>query len=102
MSEPRARSRALLAALGLGLLVRLAAAVVVDGMAQRKGSVCLFPDADVYWQLAGAILHGGPYRVMQWGVPHDALRTPGFPLFLAACQAISDSTLLPRLVQAAL
>jgi hypothetical protein len=92
----------LLAALGVGLLVRLAVAVVVDGMAQRKGSVCLFPDAEIYWQLAGAILHGGPYRVVQWGVPHDALRTPGFPLFLAACRAISDATLLPRLVQAAL
>lgn len=105
MSEPRAwwKSRSLLAALGVGLVLRVGAAFVVDGLAQREGRVCLFPDAAIYWQLAGSISSGGPYRVSQWGVPHDALRTPGFPLFLAACRLVAgDATLPPRLAQAVL
>ena len=36
-------------------------------------------------------------------MPHHALRTPGYPLFLAACQALFGERFLPvRLVQAAL
>lgn len=103
MVEPRPRSRGLVLVLGLALILRLAAAVVVEAMARRRGTLCLFPDADIYWQLAGAILQGGPYRVMQWEQPHFALRTPGFPLFLAACRALfGDSTLAARLAQVAL
>ncbi len=103
MIEPRAYSRALLAALVLGLVLRLGAAVVVDSAARRQGSICLFPDANIYWQLADAILRGGPYRVFQWEVPHDALRTPGFPVFLAVCRAIGgDPTLFARVAQAVL
>ncbi|MFO0957356.1 MAG: glycosyltransferase family 39 protein [Isosphaeraceae bacterium] len=91
------------AAVATGLVLRLALSAAIEVLARRRGTPCLFPDADIYWQLAGSILQGGPYRVMQWGIPHDALRTPGFPLFLAACRAIfGDSTLAPRLVQSAL
>jgi 4-amino-4-deoxy-L-arabinose transferase-like glycosyltransferase len=41
---------------------------------------------------------------MEWGdIPHFALRTPGYPLFLAGCRAVlADSPLSARLVQAAL
>ena len=41
---------------------------------------------------------------MEWGdIPRFALRTPGYPLMLAACQAVfGERTLAVRLVQAAL
>lgn len=91
------------ASLVVGLALRLAVSAAVEIVVRRGGTVCLFPDADVYWQLAGAILRGEPYRVMQWGIPHDALRTPGFPIFLAGCRAVfGDSPLAARLVQVGL
>jgi 4-amino-4-deoxy-L-arabinose transferase-like glycosyltransferase len=81
----------------------VAAAGVVEGYARRKGTLCVFDDTRIYWELAGAILAGAPLRIMQWDVPHFALRTPGYPLFLAACRAaFGDRTLPIRLVQAAL
>jgi 4-amino-4-deoxy-L-arabinose transferase-like glycosyltransferase len=42
--------------------------------------------------------------VVDWGdLPHFALRTPGYPLFLAACRALfGDRPLAARLVQAVL
>lgn len=88
---------------GVGLLLRVAAAFAVEWLARRRGTRCLFPDADVYWELATALLRGGPYVVSQWGVPHYALRTPGYPLFLAACRAAFGGATLPaRLAQAVL
>lgn len=90
-------------ALVVGLVLRLAVSAAIEILARRRGTVCLFPDADVYWQLAGAITRGDPYRVLQWGIPHDALRTPGFPIFLAACRAVfGDLTWPPRLIQVGL
>jgi 4-amino-4-deoxy-L-arabinose transferase-like glycosyltransferase len=63
----------------------------------------LFPDTDVYWLLAGLLRRGEPLEVPQWGVPHFALRTPGYPAFLALCQAVGGDRALPaRLAQAAL
>ena len=64
----------------------------------------LFPDTNIYWELARAIRAGGPYEYVEWGdIPHFAIRTPGYPLFLAACQAVFGERTLPvRLVQAAL
>jgi len=88
----------------LGLWLRVVAADLVDWTAQRKGQLCLFPDTYYYWELAGTILRGGPYEIVDWGnVPHFSLRTPGYPAFLAACRALfGTNTLPPRLVQAAL
>lgn len=87
----------------LALLLRIAAADAVQVLATKRGTRCLFPDTDIYWLLARSIRQGGPYQVDQWGVPHFALRTPGYPLFLALCQTLFGERTLPaRLLQAAL
>lgn len=85
-------------------LLRVIAAFVVERKARGQGTLCLFDDTVLYWKLAEAIRAGGPYVVDQFGVPHFALRTPGYPLLLAACQALfgGTNTLAPRWVQAAL
>ena len=86
-----------------GLALRVLAAFAVQGYADRLGKPCLFGDTTIYWELARAIREGRPFVVDQSGVPHHALRTPGYPLFLAACQALFGERILPvRLVQAAL
>src|SRR5262249_53665636 len=56
------------------------------------------------WLLAGAIRRGLPYEVVEWGeISHFALRTPGYPAFLAACRFLfGDRPLAARLVQAVL
>ena len=105
-NHPRAVDRAaswltliLMVALGL----RMLAAVAVTWYAQGQGKLCVFADTAIYWELARAIVAGDPYVVSQWGVPHYALRTPGYPLFLAACrEAFGANLLAVRLVQAAL
>ena len=68
---------------------------MVQWLAQRKGSLCVFPDTTIYWLLAGTIRDGAPYEVLEWGdPPHFALRTPGYPLFLALCRLLfGDRTL---------
>lgn len=89
--------------LAVGLALRVAAAFVVQGYADRVGKPCVFGDTVIYADLARSILAGRPYEVNQWGIPHYALRTPGYPAFLAACQAVFGERLLPvRLVQAVL
>lgn len=87
-----------------GLWLRVAAADLIQWVAQRRGVLCLFPDTEVYWFLAGKILRGRSYEVVDWGdLPHFALRTPGYPLFLAGCQFAFGLRAMPvRLVQAAL
>ena len=101
--RPRTTGRLLLAAIATGFAVRAVAAWVVERVARGKGRLCLFDDTAIYWQLAGAIRRGAPYVVLQWDVPHFALRTPGYPLFLAACRAaFGEGTLPIRLAQAAL
>ena len=95
--------RLAIAAVGLGFALRAVAAAAVERVARGKKRLCLFDDTDVYWHLAGTLRRGARYAVEQWGVPHLALRTPGYPLFLAACQAAFGERTLPvRLVQAAL
>ena len=104
------RSLAGLASLALilqvALALRVAAANAVDLYVHRGGSerLCLFPDTTIYWGLARAIRMGEPFEYVEWSdIPHFALRTPGYPLFLAACQAVfGRRTLAVRLVQAGL
>ncbi len=85
-------------ALGVGTLLRAAAALAAESLAHRRGELDLFPDASIYWQLSRALRAGAPFAVNQWGVLHYALRTPGYPLFLAAF----PTTLPARIAQAAL
>jgi 4-amino-4-deoxy-L-arabinose transferase-like glycosyltransferase len=102
------RLAALALVLETALALRVLAADAVDWFVRRGGNhperLCLFPDARIYWELARAIRAGGPYEIVEWGdIPHFALRTPGYPLVLAACQAIfGERTLAVRLVQAVL
>jgi hypothetical protein len=66
--------------------------------------VCIFPDAEYYWTLAGTIRTGTLYQIVEWGdIPHFALRTPGYPAFLAGCRVLlGDRPFGARLVQAGL
>ena len=70
----------------------------------RPPRLCIFPDTNYYWLLARAIRQGGPYEIVEWGtISFKAMRTPGYPLFLAACQAVfGEWPLGVRLVQAVL
>ncbi len=92
--------------LELALFLRLLAALGVEWLVRRRGGmrVCLFDDAEYYWMLASTLRQGTPYQVVEWGdIPHFALRTPGYPAFLAACQAaFGDRPFAARLVQAGL
>jgi 4-amino-4-deoxy-L-arabinose transferase-like glycosyltransferase len=92
--------------LELALFLRVAAAFAVEWHVRRMGvsRVCMFPDADYYWILAGTIRQGLAYEVMEWGdIPHFALRTPGYPFFLAACHYVLGAhSLGVRVVQAGL
>jgi Dolichyl-phosphate-mannose-protein mannosyltransferase len=97
-------SLALILEIALGL--RIVAADLVDLYVNRGGSerVCVFPDSKIYWGLARAIRTGAPYEYVEWSdIPHFAIRTPGYPLFLALCQTLfGQRTLAVRLVQALL
>ena len=92
--------------LELALFTRLSAAVAVEWYVRHRGTprVCIFDDAEYYWALARTIRHGTLYEVVEWGdIPHFALRVPGYPAFLAACQAIlGERPLAARLLQAGL
>ena len=95
------RGGMILLAVALGL--RVGAAGVVTWYAARVGKPCVFGDTAIYVALARTIAEGTTYQVSQWGVPHYALRTPGYPLFLAACRAAFGPGLLAvRLAQAVL
>jgi 4-amino-4-deoxy-L-arabinose transferase-like glycosyltransferase len=93
-------------AVEVGLILRILAADAVEWHVQRSGraGVCVFPDADYYWKLAQTIRRGELYQIVEWGdIPRFALRTPGYPLFLAGCQFVAgDNPLAARLAQAAL
>ncbi len=101
---PQPPSMISIVAIALGL--RVLAACLVQWYVERGGSlrVCLFPDAEYYWFLARTIRQGAPYDIIEWGsIHHFALRTPGYPIFLAACQTIlGEQPLAVRLVQAVL
>jgi 4-amino-4-deoxy-L-arabinose transferase-like glycosyltransferase len=94
----------LVAILTAAFALRVAAGFVVQWYARRLGKPCLFGDTFIYWGLARTIREGAPFVVDQSGQPHFALRTPGYPAFLAACQALfgGENYLAVRLVQAGL
>jgi 4-amino-4-deoxy-L-arabinose transferase-like glycosyltransferase len=99
------RPASLAAVLGVGLVLRVLAAFAVQRYVEGKvpPKLCVFPDTIIYWGLARTIRAGATYQVPLYGLPHYAIRTPGYPLFLAACQALFGQHLLPvRLVQAVL
>jgi 4-amino-4-deoxy-L-arabinose transferase-like glycosyltransferase len=106
MSDTSPRSHPLTRIVELALFLRVLAACAVERQIRRwqPGSVCLFPDAEYYWSLAGTIRAGTLYEIVEWGdIPHFALRTPGYPLFLAACRSVlGDVPLGVRAVQAGL
>jgi 4-amino-4-deoxy-L-arabinose transferase-like glycosyltransferase len=110
MADPPSRLRlpagriTLAMVLEWALGLRVLAAVLVHWYTQRKGDLCLFPDSRIYWLLAETIATGTTYEVLQWGDnPYFALRTPGYPLFLAGCRLVFGARVLPvRLVQAVL
>jgi 4-amino-4-deoxy-L-arabinose transferase-like glycosyltransferase len=96
----------LLVLLELALALRVLAAEAVEWYVRRGGvdRLCLFPDTNIYWELARAIRAGAPYQIVEWSdIPHFALRTPGYPIALAGCQALfGERTLAARLVQGVL
>ncbi|MHB1556782.1 MAG: phospholipid carrier-dependent glycosyltransferase [Isosphaeraceae bacterium] len=100
------RLASLAVVLELALALRVVAADAVEWLVRRGGTPRLdvFPDTGIYWELARAIRAGGPYEYVEWAdIPHFAIRTPGYPLLLAACQAAFGERTLPvRLVQAGL
>ena len=99
-------SASLVAVLVVALASRVLAGGVLEWLVRRmpNARLCVFPDTAYYWLLARAIRTWSAYDVVEWGsIHHMALRTPGYPLFLAACQAVfGESPLAVRLVQAVL
>jgi 4-amino-4-deoxy-L-arabinose transferase-like glycosyltransferase len=99
-------SVSLLIILEAALVIRIVAADALEWYLHRNGpdGLCLFPDTDIYWQLARCIRMGLLYEIIEWGdIPYFALRTPGYPIFLAGCHWIAgENTLVVRLVQAVL
>ena len=67
----------------LALLLRVIAAIVIDRHVTEAGRTFLIEgDANGYWELGQQIAAGEDYSIFQ--PPRRVLRTPGFPLLLAA------------------
>ena len=92
--------------MAIALILRVIAAVTLDSFVRKLGPnrLCLFDDTNYYWLLARTIREGALYQIVEWGtITHKALRTPGYPLFLAACHLLfGEWPLGVRLVQAVL
>ena len=73
--------------LSIALILRIASAVVIDRHVRAEGRQFLIEgDADGYWELGSKIADGEDYSIYQ--PPRRVLRTPGFPLLLAASISI--------------
>ncbi len=67
----------------LALLLRVIAAIAIDQLVTQAGRTFLIEgDANGYWELGQHIAAGEEYSIFQ--PPRRVLRTPGFPLLLAA------------------
>lgn len=101
-----ARLASLVLVLEVALGLRVIAADAVERYVRRGGAnrLCLFDDTWYYWELARNIRAGAPYEIVVYAdIPHFALRTPGYPLLMAACQTLfGERPLAVRLVQAVL
>jgi 4-amino-4-deoxy-L-arabinose transferase-like glycosyltransferase len=101
-----ARFASLAFLLEIALALRVLAADAVEWYVRLGGadSLCLLSDTWIYWGLARKIREGVPYEYVEWAdIPHFAIRTPGYPLMIAACQTLfGDRPLAVRLVQAVL
>jgi len=87
----------------LALVLRFIASAAIQFLAAKRDTVCIFGDTPIYWQYARALAHGSTYVVYQWDIPHYALRTPGYPLWLAGWMTLFGEWALPiRLGQALL
>lgn len=84
----------------LALLLRVIAALAIDQHVTGAGRTFLIEgDANYYWELGQRIAAGEEYSVFQ--PPRRVLRTPGFPLLLAASIRIfGNSVLAASLVMA--
>jgi len=72
-----------LALLILALCIRIAAAIAIDRHVTAEGRQFLIEgDANGYWELGQKIAAGQEYSI--YTPPRRVLRTPGFPLLLAA------------------
>ena len=79
----------LLLALGL----RVGAAIVIDRHVRSEGRQFLIEgDANGYWELAQKIANGQEYSI--YTPPRRVLRTPGFPLLLAASITVFGKSIL--------
>lgn len=77
------QSLILLSLLLLALSLRVGAAIAVDRHVSNAGRQFLIEgDANGYWELAQKIASGQDYSI--YSPPRQVLRTPGFPLLLAA------------------
>jgi 4-amino-4-deoxy-L-arabinose transferase-like glycosyltransferase len=106
MKRAIARLASLVLVLEAALALRVIAADAVEWYVRLGGAnrLCLFEDTPIYWELARKIRTGAPYETVVFAdIPHFALRTPGYPLLMAACQALfGERPLAVRLVQAVL
>lgn len=85
----------------VAFLLRVVAAVVIDQKVRSEGRQFLIEgDANGYWELGQKIAAGEEYSI--YTPPRRVLRTPGFPLLLAACiKVFGKSIFTASLVMAA-
>lgn len=89
--------------LAVAFFARVLAGFAVQRYVGGKNLLCVFGDTPIYWLLARSIRTGRSFVVEQFGIPHYALRTPGYPGFLALCQLlIGENPQAIRLIQALL
>ncbi|MEJ7637452.1 MAG: hypothetical protein WKF75_05520 [Singulisphaera sp.] len=82
--------------------LRVAAAAAVQWAADRRGTLCLFPDTDTYWALAETIRRGTTYVIFYDTQPHYALHAGLSALPGGLPVGLRGPRLPARLVQAVL